>query len=311
MIDADHITTTVAGTAGRIAVVDHGGQGPDVVLLHGAHRSLLDWEAVRPALSGLRLIAYDLRGHGRSDPPADDDYGWEAHLGDLDAVIAALGLRNPHLVGHSLGGMIAVRHAATRPGCPGVVDLDGFGGGVPGLYPGLSAAEVARRRGEQLAMFTAMAGPEHVDAAQSREIIAAARTAAAAQGWNPDLEEANARRGLTRAADGSRTRRPAPRTLPALMAPLEGWDMFAELRHLACPALVVQGGRRPTLDHLPPDLQELTESLIAGITHEIDALRRESGLVRAVRIDGAAHMVHLDAPEVVGRLIRDFVLASM
>src|SRR3954452_12669312 len=72
MIDAQHRTAVVSGSAGEIAVVDHGGDGPDVVLLHGAHRSLLDWEAVRPFLTGMRLVAYDLRCNGRSDPPADD-----------------------------------------------------------------------------------------------------------------------------------------------------------------------------------------------------------------------------------------------
>jgi pimeloyl-ACP methyl ester carboxylesterase len=190
-----------------------------------------------------------------------------------------------------------------------VVDLDGFGGGVPTLYPGLSAAEVARRRAAQLAMFTAAAGPEHLDSAAAREIIDNARTAAAALGWDPDLAEANARRCLAPSPAGNYARRPAPHTLRALLAPLDGWDMFAELRHLACRALVVQGGRRPALGHLPPDIRELTESLIAGITGEIDALHRETAPVQAIRIEDASHMVHLDAPDTVGRLIRDFALA--
>jgi pimeloyl-ACP methyl ester carboxylesterase len=308
MIDAQHRTAVVSGPAGEIAVVDHGGDGPDVVLLHGAHRSLLDWEAVRPFLTGMRLVAYDLRGHGRSDPPADDDHGWDAHLGDLDAVVAALDLRHPHLVGHSLGGMIALRHAATRPGCPGVVDLEGFGGGVPTLYPGLTATDVARRRADQVALFTAAAGPGALDAAAARNLVHATRTAAATLGWDPDLEEANTRRCLVPGEGGGWVRRPAPRTLPALMTPLDGWDMFAEVRRLTCPALVVQGGRRPDLGHLPADLRELTDSLFTGITREIDALHREGGSVHAVRLDDATHMVHLDRPEAVGRLVREFVL---
>lgn len=304
MIDSEHSTSMVAGPVGRIAVIDHGGDGPAVVLLHGAHRTLLDWEATRPYLSGLRLIAIDLRGHGRSDPPADDDYGWDAHLADLDAITTALDLGNPYLVGHSLGGMIALRYAATRPGCPGVVNLDGFGGGTSGL----SAAEVTRRRADQMAVFTATAGPEHLDTAQARELIDRSRTAAAALGWDPDLAEAHTRRCLIPLADGRYTHRPAARTLPALMAPLDGWDMFAEVRGLSCPALIVQGGRRPTLDHLPPQIQELTESLLMGINREMNALRRETGHIQATRIEDAAHMVHLDAPQRIGRLIRTFVL---
>jgi pimeloyl-ACP methyl ester carboxylesterase len=205
--------------------------------------------------------------------------------------------------------MIAVRHAA-RPGCPGVVDLDGFGSGVPSLYPGLSAAEETRRRAEELALFTATAGPEYLTAAQAQELIDHARSAAADQGWDPELEQANARRCLAPLANGGYARRPPPRALPALMAPLEGWDMFAELRRLSCPVLVVQGGRHPALAHLPPDLRELIESLAAGITQEMDALRQTGGSVHAVRIDNAAHMVHLDTPHKVGRLIHDLILGT-
>lgn len=62
--------------------------------------------------------------------------------------------------------------------------------------------------------------------------------------------------------------------------------------------------------HLPPDIRELTESLIAGITHEMESLRQEPGSIQAVRVDDAAHMVHLDTPYTVGRLIREFVLAQ-
>ena len=134
----------VTGPAGDIAVADHGGDGPDVVLCHGANRTLLDWEPLLPHLKGMRLVSYDLRGHGRSDLPADDDYSWSAHLADLDEVTDALALEDPRVIGHSLGGMIALCHGVRRPDCPGVVDLDGFGGGRPELYPGLDAA--GRRR---------------------------------------------------------------------------------------------------------------------------------------------------------------------
>ncbi|MDH6126164.1 alpha/beta fold hydrolase [Kitasatospora sp. GP82] len=82
MTDPRLTADTVEGPAGRIAVVDHGGDGPDVLLLHGATRTLLDWEAVRPHLPGLRLVAMDLRGHGRSDTPADGDYGWAGQPAD-------------------------------------------------------------------------------------------------------------------------------------------------------------------------------------------------------------------------------------
>lgn len=108
-----------------------------------------------------------------------------------------------------------------------MVDLDGFGGGVPSLYRGLPAEEVTRRRAEQLAMFTATAGSEQVTATQARELIGDARVAADAHGWDPDLEEADVRRCLAPSADVRYVRRPAPSALSALMASLNGWGTFA------------------------------------------------------------------------------------
>ncbi|MFB7664132.1 alpha/beta fold hydrolase [Kitasatospora sp. NPDC056138] len=300
MTDPYRSTHLVDGPAGRIAVVDHGGDGPDVLLLHGAGRTLLDWEALRPHLTGLRLVAMDLRGHGRSDPPPDGGYGWTGHLADVDAVVSALGLRRPWLVGHSLGGMVAVRRAATRAGCRGVVDLDGFGGGVPSLYPGLGAEEVTARRAEQLALYSGgAAAPIGV-----AECAAQARTRARLLGWDGGIEAAGALRALSE--DGYA--RPAAAELGALMAPLEGWDMFAEVRGLNCPVLLVRGARPPELGHLPLRIRELTESLIRGITRELASVGGDGrGPVRVAELADAGHMLHLERPAAVGGLLRAFL----
>ncbi|WP_197084912.1 alpha/beta fold hydrolase [Saccharothrix sp. ST-888] len=273
-----------------IAVLDHGGVGPDVLLLHGANRTALDWEPVRLHLTGLRLVAMDLRGHGRSASVCS--YEWEDHLADVDAVIRTLGLRRPWLVGHSLGGMIAVRYAASR-GCAGVVDLDGFGGGVPTLYPGLTPQEVRERRAEQIALYAG--APAATDPGQAE---ARGRAMAERFGWDAESEAARARRSQGR---------PLPGELPALMNPLEGYDLFAEVRGLRVPALLVAGARRPDLGHLPQRVRELTGALVRGIERELKAL---PDCVGVVRMESAGHMVHLDEPARVGELIREFVKRS-
>lgn len=281
---------TVEKRIGGIAVLDHGGAGPDVLLLHGANRTALDWEPLRAHLPGLRLVAMDLRGHGRSERV--ESYEWDDHLADVGAVVRESGLRRPWLVGHSLGGMIAVRYAASARPCAGVVNLDGFGGGVPSLYPGLTPQEVGRRRSEQIALYAgapAATGPAQVEAQ--------ARAMAARFGWEAEAEVQRARR-----AGGF----PVPAELPALMAPLEGYDLFAEVRGLRVPALLVAGGRMPEVGHLPQEIRELTEALVRGIGRELAALPDRVGVAR---LESAGHMVHLDDPARVGGLIREFMAA--
>ncbi len=85
--------------------------GPEILLLHGVFQCHLAWRAQLedPALaSAFRMIAIDLRGHGRSGKPLDkasytDDARW---AGDIAAVMAATGLRKPVLVGWSYAGRV-------------------------------------------------------------------------------------------------------------------------------------------------------------------------------------------------------------
>jgi pimeloyl-ACP methyl ester carboxylesterase len=89
--------------------------GPDgadtVVLAHGWTEQLAFWSPVTRRLlaDGLRVVAYDLRGHGRSHPAADGEYAMERFGDDLEAVLAAAGAGADHepatVVGHSLGAM--------------------------------------------------------------------------------------------------------------------------------------------------------------------------------------------------------------
>jgi pimeloyl-ACP methyl ester carboxylesterase len=300
----------IAGPAGDIAIVDHGGHGPDVVLCHGANRSLLDWERMRPHLTDMRLISYDLRGHGLSDLPMDGDYSWAAHLADLDAIIDALALDNPRVIGHSLGGMIALCHGQRHPLCPGVVNLDGLGGGRTELYPGLEAEVVADRRAEQLAAHSAALAPDVLDAEQAELAVERARQTAAVYGLDTALEEAGTRRSLQLLEDGRYRRKPAASAQAALMEPLEGWNALTVAREAVCPTLLVQGGQAPNLARLPAPLRELNEALLAGVRNGLEALRTNGrpGL-RVTQVPEAGHMLHLQAPKEVGSLVRDFLLS--
>lgn len=92
---------------------------PTVLLLHGITGHAYVWTPVMAELAaaGIRSVAIDQRGHGRSDaPPREADYGGPQYVEDIFAVRKALGIDSLVLVGHSLGGRNAFCAAVERPG---------------------------------------------------------------------------------------------------------------------------------------------------------------------------------------------------
>ena len=92
-------------------------QRETILFHHGIGGSAGIWAGWRPALvDGYRMIAFDMRGCGRSDIPAAD-FGWSLDLlvEDLFAVADAAGLKQFHLVGESIGGTVALAAALARP----------------------------------------------------------------------------------------------------------------------------------------------------------------------------------------------------
>lgn len=101
------------------------GTGPVVVLLHGTTANLGVWDAVVDRLGdGVRTIAVDQRGHGRSSKPASG-YGAAEYCGDVTALLEALECGPVVLAGHSLGARNSVVVGARRPDLvAGVVAVD-------------------------------------------------------------------------------------------------------------------------------------------------------------------------------------------
>ena len=91
------------------------GSGPALLLLHGIANSSQTWESVAAPLSErFTLIAPDLLGHGESATPRGD-YSLGAHATGVRDLLTALGVDQVTVVGHSLGGGIAMQFAYQFP----------------------------------------------------------------------------------------------------------------------------------------------------------------------------------------------------
>ena len=127
MRDTVPMATTTAADGTTIEFDDH--IAPDgandetpVILVHGITESAATWDPlIGPLNAGRRVVALDLRGHGRSGTA--ERYDLEAMAGDVVAVSMALELERPHLVGHSLGGAVVSAAGAALP-VSSIVNVD-------------------------------------------------------------------------------------------------------------------------------------------------------------------------------------------
>jgi pimeloyl-ACP methyl ester carboxylesterase len=139
----------------HIAYQQLGDQGPVVVLLHGIADSGQTWDVLLPHLptdndrGAFTILAPDLLGHGRSAKPRSD-YSLSAHANMLRNLLDALGHDQVIVVGHSLGGGVAMQFAHQYPErCRGLmlVATGGLGNEVAGLLraAALPGAELVLR----------------------------------------------------------------------------------------------------------------------------------------------------------------------
>lgn len=89
---------------------------PVIIMLHGFTFSLETFDALAADLSqDHRVVRYDLLGHGRTGPDAKKRYAPSARADVLGEVMDTLGIERAIILGHSLGGTVAWRFAATEP----------------------------------------------------------------------------------------------------------------------------------------------------------------------------------------------------
>ena len=90
------------------------GEGPPLVVLHGLFGSARNWQAIARRLAAdWRVLALDLRNHGES--PWDATMTYAAMAGDVLAFLDARGIERAAVLGHSMGGKVAMTLALSQP----------------------------------------------------------------------------------------------------------------------------------------------------------------------------------------------------
>jgi pimeloyl-ACP methyl ester carboxylesterase len=100
---------------GPVRIIDFGGDGPTILLLHGLAGSAENWAAVGPGLTAAgHVVAVDLLGCGDT-PPAGRAINVDHNAALVARVIAELGDGPATVIGHSMGGLVAMRTAVDYP----------------------------------------------------------------------------------------------------------------------------------------------------------------------------------------------------
>lgn len=286
-----HDATITPDPAGvPVAYRDFGGDGPPVLLLHGLGGTVADWNRFAAALTGHRAVAVDLRGHGGS---GDGPWSWDAVLDDIEAVVAHLGLSEPAVVGHSLGGWVAALWGLRHPECPAVVNLDGTYSALTdpehyvGMDPARRDADLARLR--EL-FLTPHDGPyDDATVVKLREQRAAGATAVG--GDATEAVESFDRQLVRR--DGATYVRPEWPLLEQVRAAMDEMDVFAEFARVRCPYLLIVG------TELVPEakaFEELIRAQHRGVAEAVDRLLAARPDIQVERIE-ASHAMLAERPD--------------
>ncbi len=159
--------TQVTGPAGALAVDNGGSGGLPVVFVHSLAGNSTHWSNQLEHLRRTRrAVALDLRGHGRSEQPKNSDYTIAGMAGDVAAVADTLGLEKFVLVGHSMGGGVALAYAGAHPDrVAGLVLVDPIGDGKqipPAEAKAYLAGFESNYDSTSQGYWTSVAGPDSV-----------------------------------------------------------------------------------------------------------------------------------------------------
>jgi pimeloyl-ACP methyl ester carboxylesterase len=273
----------------RLHYVDWGREGaPPLVLVHGGRDHARSWDPVALALRDRwRVLAPDLRGHGDSAWAVGGTYSLAEFVLDLARLVEALGAARVRLVGHSLGGAVALHYAGLFPErVARLAAIEGLGPS-PALRAELAARPAWRRLRDWM-------GQMHELAARTPRRYASIEEAAARmREVNPHLAPEMARHltvhGVARNEDGSFGWKFDNHVRAFAPVRLSGEEVDAIHARIACPVLLLRGE-----ESWASDPQE-------------DGRIRAFRDARLVNVPGAGHWVHHDRTERFLAALRPFL----
>jgi 3-oxoadipate enol-lactonase len=213
---------------------EESGAGPPLVLVHGLGASTALWSKVTPLLAEeFRVVAYDVRGSGRTS--ASGAMTLAGLVGDLRHLVERLDLGPSLVMGHSIGGSVALAHAAAHPGQVRAV----VGIGAPSELPE-AGRDGMRARAE---------------AVEAGGMEAVAETVAT-NGMAPSFREAHPDelQSFVSLLEGN-----DPAAYAAFCRLVADVDIVASLEQVAAPVLLVAGALDAVV---PPDANEANAARI-------------------------------------------------
>jgi pimeloyl-ACP methyl ester carboxylesterase len=259
------------------------GEGPALLLLHGIGNNCQTWSQVIDRLAETHtVIAPDLLGHGNSDKPRGD-YSLAAYANGMRDLLTVLDIERATVVGHSLGGGIALQFAYQFPERCERLALVGSGGLGPELSAGLRAATLPGAE-VVVSALAQVSGP-------LRSGLQVVEQVGRVTGWRRVGDLAQAVDALLALKDVE-ARRAFLRTLRGVVDARGQAVTALDRLYLAdsVPMLVVWGDRDPIV---PAQHAEAVRSLVPSARVEV--------------FRGAGHWPHLDESDRFCDVLLDFV----
>jgi pimeloyl-ACP methyl ester carboxylesterase len=269
---------------GRRVIYRVAGSGPPVVLIHGMLNSSSHWRAVALNLAREHtVVAPDLIGHGDSAAPRGD-YSLGAHAASIRDLLAAIGIERATIVGHSLGGGVAMQFFYQFPQRVQRLALISSGGLGREVSPMLRTAALPGVSG----LLSLTIRP---------------RVLRALRGGGTRLRERGVAAGIYMQA------------IARALAPLENADARGAFLQTLRSVIDIHGQRVSATDRLYL-LETMPTLIVWGGRDNTIPLHHGRRAHEAIPgsefrvLDGAAHFPHLEDPEGLSELLREFISST-